>query len=78
MPTQQRGIYHTVGGAGRDAVAGVAAQLMAGFVYTPLDIIKERLQVRGGQCWAVMQVHLIAVDNLLVMTGLGGVHALGA
>jgi hypothetical protein len=34
--------------------------------------------VRGGQCWAVMQVHLIAVDNLLVMTGLGGVHALGA
>jgi hypothetical protein len=29
----------------RDAAVGAAAQLLAGVVYTPIDIIKERLQV---------------------------------
>ncbi len=42
-------------GAGRDVCAGALAQLVAGVVFTPLDIVKERMQVGGAPC-ACMQV----------------------
>lgn len=29
-------------------VSGMVAQMFAGIVYTPMDVVKERLQVRGG------------------------------
>ncbi len=33
-----------------DMAVGVWAQLVAGIVYTPIDIVKERLQVPHVQC----------------------------
>ena len=41
-----------------DMAVGVWAQLVAGVVYTPIDIVKERLQVlpaqlHGCACWYV-------------------------
>ncbi len=35
-------------GVARDMSAGAAAQLTAGLLFTPIDIIKERMQVRGA------------------------------
>jgi hypothetical protein len=33
---------------GRDMCAGAGAQLVGGLIFTPLDIIKERMQVKRG------------------------------
>lgn len=35
-------------GAARDFAVGTAAQLCAGVVFTPVDVVKERLQVPGN------------------------------
>ncbi len=42
----------TVDGSGMagDLLVGVAAQLVGGLAFTPIDIVKERLQV-GGKPW---------------------------
>ena len=41
-------------GAAGDFTVGAIAQLTAGVIFTPVDIIKERLQVAPfSQCWAM-------------------------
>jgi hypothetical protein len=66
-------------GVGADVATGAIAQLAAGLVYTPIDIIKERLQVQALMGGAYkFRGPLEALRSLLAEGGSGGNEGTGA